>query len=99
MSGLGGLEDETEHALLAVPLFRLCLKYSSGLRNEEPGMLGKGFCFAATLVTLLTRRGLRLNWSAQYRGKAGIDPAFDVLHDQFLVDVVEKVMKAALVEL
>jgi hypothetical protein len=50
-------------------------------------------------VTLSTCRGPSPNWSAQYGGKPGIDPAFDVLHDQFLVDVVEKVMKASFVEL
>src|SRR5271156_3902282 len=62
-------------------------------------MLGIGFCSAAILVTLLTCRGLSLNWSAQYCGKAGIDPAFDILHDQFLIDVVEKVMETSFVKL
>jgi hypothetical protein len=51
---------------------------------------------AGILVTLSTCGGLSQNWSAQCGGKAGIDPAFDVLHDQFLVDFVEKVMKTSI---
>ncbi len=53
---------------------------------------------AIMLVPLSSFRGLGQKWSTQYGGESNIDPAFDVLHDQFLVYVVEKVMKASFVE-
>jgi hypothetical protein len=54
---------------------------------------------AATLVTLSKCRGLNQGRSDLFCGQPCTDPAFDVLHDHVLVDVVEKVVKAALVEL
>jgi len=50
-------------------------------------------------VTLLTCRGLSPNWTAQHGGKPRIDPGFDVLDDQFLVYVVEAIMKSSFIEL
>ena len=36
---------------------------------------------------------------SQCGGKLCIDPIFDVLHDRFLIEVVEKVVKPSFVEL
>jgi hypothetical protein len=54
---------------------------------------------AGILANLSTSRGLRQNCSAQHRGQPSVDPALDVVHDHFLVGVVEKVMKTSFVEL